>query len=99
MSSLLAVSLNAQTKIDDLYIVPPRATFVNQSDSTYFAVPRYRLERLLRDAMISDSLAVQWQATLDQLAQRERSLFFWRTVAIVGTTAFLVTLLADLPPK
>lgn len=82
-----------------MHVIAPRAVFTNATDSTYFAIPRYRLIRLLRDAQLSDSLTAAWQADIEQkykeIEAAERSLAFWRPVAIAGIAAVTVLLIGD----
>lgn len=82
----------------DVTIVHPGESFRNDSTATMFVLPRYRLERLLVQAVLSDSMGAMWkldaQARSDELAQVEAARSFWRSgafaVLIVAAVEFLV---------
>ena len=91
----------AQTKdstvyVNDVFILPHGATFTNTSDSTYFAVPRYRMERLLVNAHLVDSVAKFWQMDAlkkdNVLTIEETRTGFWRTVAVPAVIVSLLEL-------
>jgi hypothetical protein len=94
MTSWALSSAIAQEKPSDssqvsrpVVVIHPGESFTNHSDSSYYALPRYRAQRLLRDAILSDSIqqiASRSIADLEQRANelgRERSV--WKTAAIV----------------
>ena len=101
MSSLLATLSLAQTsdttKVQDVYIVRPGGGFANITDSTYYAIPRYRVERLLRDAQLGDSIKVMWihseerQASAIEHLESQRS--FWKTTSIVSAVVAALELI------
>jgi len=74
----------------DVFIVRPDSVFVNGSDSTYFAIPRYRIELLLAKADLSDSLEVGWKRDYQD---QESNLFLWRSAAYVFVVATLLEFL------
>ena len=99
LSSLHPSSL-AQTdslRVKDVFVLKPGSSFVNITDSTYFAIPRYRLEHLLVDAQLADSLRVMWTRDrvrlTDLLSIEEGRSSFWRTVAEVTGVVVLLELL------
>lgn len=69
-------------------MLPPGASFTNLHDSTYFALPRYRLERLVRDAVLSDTLQALANRSLSAVAveldraQNERAA--WKLTALAA---------------
>jgi hypothetical protein len=101
MSSLVGLS-SAQinrdsSRVRELFTVLHGATFTNLTDSVYFAIIRYRFERLLRDAELSDSLRIMYvrgMAGKDlELERKSQSIFLWRTSTIVAAVMTIITLL------
>lgn len=80
--------------VKNVYIIPGGATFTNYTDSVYFALPRYRVERLLRDAIMSDtikSLYLHWiEQTEKENMKTYSTIKFWQGTAL---TAALITIL------
>lgn len=74
----------------DVFVLRPGSTFVNRTDSTYFALPRYRLERLTAQAVTGDTLKAMWfRDRADwarELESEQNSKFWWRTgfLVVVG---------------
>jgi hypothetical protein len=83
--------------VQDVFILPPGASFVNITDSTYFALPRVRLVRLVRDAQLSDSLtqvlARQEAHYITQLMQCESTQRFWQGTTIMSVGILILTLI------
>jgi hypothetical protein len=84
-------------RVLDVFVLKPGASFVNKTDSSYFAIPRYRLERLVVKAMLADSLPLIWQRDherlLAEIDRQESNVSFWR---YVSTSAGLVAMLEAL---
>lgn len=81
-------------------LVPAGTMFVNATDSTYFAISRLMLERLVVKAKLADTLEFfvkNLAKDNDKLAQSaksiEQSRDFWRTLAL-GSTAVIVAEIA-----
>lgn len=90
---LLALSSNAQEpqgrlRVDDIFVIPPKLTFTNSTDSTYFALPRYRLQKLLVDSQMLDTVQAVYRRSIDELVREceslERGRNFWRLAALAA---------------
>lgn len=86
--SCVAVSwTRAQDRTADVHIVRPDSSFTNDTDSTFFAISRYRVERLVARAELADSLAIEWtREYIDQENDRR----WWRSVAFVSVIVAVV---------
>ena len=100
LSLLTPRSSSAQSKVGDIYILKPGTVFTNGTDSTYFAIPRYGLEKMLVQARLADTLrgiaqnlAKEHDEAIQNARGIERSRDFWRTLAH-GSTAVIVAEIA-----
>lgn len=89
-SLLLGLSL-AQTKVRDVIILRSGETFINTTDTTFFVLSRFRLERLVTDAQLSDSVKTLWESDVGRM---EAEKTFWKVTTysaiVVSVVEFLI---------
>jgi spermidine/putrescine-binding protein len=94
MLSLPGQLLTGQTlasdsnRVSDIFILRTGYSFTNQTDSTYYAIPRYRLQKLLLQAELADSIRVLWRKDRDSLGllieKNGSNAILWRNAATVA---------------
>jgi hypothetical protein len=91
---LRAQSDSLIARVENVFVLRPGSSFINRSDSTYYAIPRYRLERIEVKAELSDSIRELWardrERLLAEIDKQESNVSFWR---YVSTSAGLIALL------
>jgi hypothetical protein len=82
--------------VKDVFVLPHGASFFNTTDSTYFAIPRYRVVKMLASSQLVDSIQAAWQARENIFYQETVSsnskITFWRSAAYVTAAGFIISL-------
>ncbi len=93
---MLLHAQNADT-VRDVFVLPTGASYINLTDSVYFALPRYRLERLARDAIAGDTLQSMLQRQAERyehkLNKSNYSLHLWQGIAVSSLGIIIISLL------